>query len=83
MSVSEGMSWGYSESPLVDGKLLICSPGGEAGTVVALDKMTGAVVWRCKELTHMAAYSSPVAADIQGLAIRPGQLRQRRRRRAI
>src|SRR5437660_11580281 len=39
-------SWGYCESPLIDGKLLICTPGGAQGTLAALDKMTGAVVWR-------------------------------------
>ncbi len=38
-------SWGYSESVLVDGDRLICTPGGEKATVVALDKRTGETVW--------------------------------------
>lgn len=38
-------SWGFSESPLVDGNLVLCTPGGDAGLVVALDKMTGHEVW--------------------------------------
>jgi outer membrane protein assembly factor BamB len=59
--------WGYSESPLVDGNLLICTPGGPKGTLAALDKQTGAVVWRSTELTNKAPYSSPVAADIHGV----------------
>src|SRR5262245_34019522 len=58
--------WGYSESPLVDGDRLICTPGGSEGTVAALDKKTGAVLWRTKELTNKAPYSSAVVADIQG-----------------
>jgi outer membrane protein assembly factor BamB len=37
----------YSESPLVDGDKLICSPGGAEAGVVALDKKTGAERWRC------------------------------------
>jgi outer membrane protein assembly factor BamB len=37
--------WGYSESVLIDGDRLICTPGGEANTVVALDKRTGETVW--------------------------------------
>jgi outer membrane protein assembly factor BamB len=58
--------WGYSESPLVDGKHLIVTPGGDQGTLAALDKMTGAVVWRSTELKHLAPYSSVMAADING-----------------
>ncbi len=44
---SKADSWGYSESPLVDGNLLLCTPGGEANTVVALDKATGEKKWSC------------------------------------
>lgn len=59
--------WGFSESPLVDGKLLVVTPGGTAGTLAALDKLTGAVVWRSKELTHLAPYTSIMATDIHGV----------------
>jgi outer membrane protein assembly factor BamB len=38
-------SWGFSESPLVDGNLLVCTPGGEQAALAALDKRTGNVVW--------------------------------------
>jgi hypothetical protein len=64
--MEQGFSWGYSESPLVDGKLLVCTPGGAKGTLAALDKMTGAVVWRSTELTQAAPYSAMMAADIAG-----------------
>jgi outer membrane protein assembly factor BamB len=56
--------WGYSESPLVDGDRLICTPGGNQGTLLALDKKTGDVLWRTKPLTDSAAYSSVVPADM-------------------
>ncbi len=59
--------WGYSESPLVDGDLLICTPGGPQGTLAALDKKSGAAVWRSTKLTHKAPYSSPMKATIQGV----------------
>jgi outer membrane protein assembly factor BamB len=58
------LGWGFCGSPLVDGNLLICLPGGPRGTVAALDKKTGRVVWRSAELTEQAAYTSPVAAEI-------------------
>lgn len=40
--------WGFSESPLVDGDKVICTPGGNDGMVVALNKLTGENVWATK-----------------------------------
>ena len=37
--------WAYSESVLVDGDVLICTPGGSKATLVALNKTTGDVIW--------------------------------------
>ena len=59
--------WGHSESPLVDGNIVICTPGGEGGYIVALDKNSGALVWRTKELTGDAAHSSAIIVDIDGI----------------
>jgi len=38
--------WGFSESPLVDGDRVICTPGGSGAMMVALDKKTGKEIWR-------------------------------------
>ena len=38
-------SWGYSESPLVDGDKVIITPGGK-NTLVALDKASGKALWK-------------------------------------
>lgn len=38
--------WGFSESPLVDGDHVICTPGGDDAMLVCLDKATGAEVWK-------------------------------------
>jgi outer membrane protein assembly factor BamB len=59
-------NWGYSESPLVDGDLVLCTPGGAKGTVAALNKKTGEVVWRTKEIGDPAAYTSLITADFAG-----------------
>jgi outer membrane protein assembly factor BamB len=59
--------WGYSESPLVDGNRLVCSPGGPRGTLAALDKKTGNVIWRSAELTDTATYSSIIVAEVGGI----------------
>ena len=56
--------WGYSESPLLDGNLLVCTPGGSRGTVAALNKATGAPVWQSGELKDAASYASLVPVEI-------------------
>jgi outer membrane protein assembly factor BamB len=60
--------WMYSESPLVDGERLICTPGGERGALVALNKRTGELMWRTKDFTDSAEYSSPIVARIGGVS---------------
>ena len=59
--------WGYSESPLIDGDRLICTPGGPDGTLAALDKKTGALKWRSTDLKHKAPYTSMSVAEIHGV----------------
>jgi outer membrane protein assembly factor BamB len=59
--------WGYSESPLVDGELLVCAPGSKEGAIAAFNKKTGQLVWRSKELPYKATYGSAVAANLHGV----------------
>lgn len=59
--------WGYSESPLIVDGLVIVTPGGKSGTLVALDKTTGDVVWHSGDITERAHYSSPLIAEIGGV----------------
>ena len=59
-------TWGYSESPLVDGDQVVVTPGGSQGAMVALDKKTGRLLWQSKNFTDEAHYSSIVPAEIGG-----------------
>ena len=61
------IGWLISESPLVDGNLVIVTPGGRGAGMAALEKMTGKTVWITKELSDEAGYASPVVADVQGV----------------
>ena len=38
--------WAYAESPLVDGDAVVVTPGGAQATMVALNKKTGAIIWK-------------------------------------
>jgi outer membrane protein assembly factor BamB len=60
-------TWGYSESPLVDGEQVVVTPGGSQGAMVALDGKTGRVLWQSRDFTDEAHYSSIVPADIGGV----------------
>lgn len=59
-------NWGYTESVLVDGDLVICTPGGEDGALLALNKLTGDKVWQSEEFTDRADYSSVIAVTHKG-----------------
>jgi outer membrane protein assembly factor BamB len=59
--------WLISESPLIDGDRVIVTPGGRGAGIVALDKMTGKEIWRAKDLSDEAGYSSAIAADVGGV----------------
>ncbi len=61
------ISYLISESPLVDGNMVIVTPGGRNAGIVALDKMSGETVWTSEELSDEAGYASVIAADVQGV----------------
>jgi outer membrane protein assembly factor BamB len=62
----ELQGWGYTESVLIDGDHVICTPGGQQGTMAALHKKTGAVVWQSSKLKGPAQYSSPIRIEVNG-----------------
>jgi len=59
--------WAYSESVLVDGNLVICTPGGSAATLAALNKKTGEVVWKgAVPGGEVADYASIMPVEVGG-----------------
>lgn len=67
---TKGDGWGYSESVLIDGDHLICTPGGEKTTMAALDKLTGETVWTCvREGDRGAGHASMVISEIGGVRL--------------
>ncbi len=61
-------NWAYSESPLIDGDRLICTPGGSEATLVAFDKNTGDIVWKSAVPGgDEAAYASPIIVNAVGI----------------
>ena len=61
-------TWAYAESPLVDGDTLVCTPGGSEATLLALNKKTGAILWKCALAEgDEAAYSSALVIEAGGV----------------
>jgi outer membrane protein assembly factor BamB len=61
--------WGYSESPTIDVDKVICTPGGKDAVMVALNKLTGDVLWKCQAPTNSGAgYASIVKAEVGGVS---------------
>ncbi len=60
--------WAYSESPLIDGNTLVCTPGGAEATMVALNKKNGNVIWKSAvPEAGDASYASVTVAVIAGV----------------
>lgn len=65
--------WKFAESPLVDGDRLIVTPGAKDAAMVALNKETGAEIWRAavpnlgSNGKDGAAYSSAVISEGGGV----------------
>jgi len=61
-------TWAYAESPLIDGGMVVVTPGGSQATIVALKNDTGEAVWKCIiPGGARAGYSSIVVAELGGV----------------
>jgi outer membrane protein assembly factor BamB len=60
--------WAYSESVLIDGDTLVCTPGGKTATLAALRKKDGEPIWKCPVPGgDAAAYASAIAIEVGGV----------------
>jgi len=55
--------WGYSGSVLIEGDMAVVPAGGDDGAILALNKNTGEVIWRCAN--DKPGYSTPYPFTFQ------------------
>ena len=55
---AEKARFGFAECVLVDGRQVICTPGGPDASLVALDRDTGETIWQTKGLGQPSGYCS-------------------------
>jgi outer membrane protein assembly factor BamB len=66
----KGDKWGYSESVLIDGDTVVCTPGGDKNTVVAFNKQNGEVKWKvARERDRGAGHTSIAISEIAGTRV--------------
>jgi outer membrane protein assembly factor BamB len=59
--------WAYAESPLVDGDVVVVTPGGTEASMLALNKKTGALVWKATlPGGDPAGYASAIVVESAG-----------------
>lgn len=66
---AKNIEWALAESVVIDGDRIICCPGGNKASVVALDKHTGKTVWMAPSTGIKTSYAAPTVAECQGLRV--------------
>jgi len=51
--------FGYSESVITENEKMFCTPGGKDTNVVALNRFTGALIWKSKGAGERPGYNQP------------------------
>ncbi len=66
----KGDGWGYSESVLIDGDKVVCTPGGSKSTMVAMNKKSGEPIWTAVwPEDRGAGHASIVISEIGGTRV--------------
>lgn len=55
-------TWRFNESPLIDGDKVVCTPGGIEATMVALNKLTGELIWKGRVPDEAGVLLAPSAS---------------------
>ncbi len=58
------MDWGFSASPTIDGDRVLIDCGGPGASTIALDKATGATLWKTGD--DEAGYGSVILGSVDG-----------------
>jgi outer membrane protein assembly factor BamB len=53
------ITWGYNETPVIDGDVIYATPGGR-NSVVAFNRHTGELIWSCMGKNGLSAYCTPL-----------------------
>ncbi len=60
----ENIKWGVTETLVVDGDKIYCTPGGKKFNIVALNRLDGTFVWNSPGVGDLSAYCTPQLIDL-------------------
>lgn len=63
------LTWGYCETPVIDGDVIYCTPGGARNNLLALNRHNGELIWSCPGKGELSAYCTPLLFTHNGRKI--------------
>lgn len=60
----KNIRWGVTETVVVDGDLVLVTPGGKKNNVVALNRFSGDLVWSSPAMGELSAYCTPLLVEL-------------------
>jgi outer membrane protein assembly factor BamB len=65
----KNITWGLNETVLVDGNKLYCTPGGKKNNVIALNRLSGELLWTSPGIGEKSAYCTPLLLKLSGRSL--------------
>jgi len=62
----KNITWGITETLVIDGDVLYCTPGGIRNNVVALNRFNGKIIWSSTGKGELSAYCTPLLVTLPG-----------------
>ncbi len=60
----KNITWGFTETVLIDKDVLYCTPGGKVNNVMALNRLTGETIWSSTGKEELSAYCTPLLIEL-------------------
>jgi outer membrane protein assembly factor BamB len=60
----KNITWGVTETVVIDGDIVYFTPGGKKNNVVALNRFTGDLVWTSPGTGDLSAYCTPLLIEL-------------------
>lgn len=60
----KNITWGFTETVLIDKDVLYCTPGGQKNNVMAINRLTGETIWSSTGKQELSAYCTPILVEL-------------------
>lgn len=60
----KNITWGFTETVVIDKDVIYCTPGGQNNNVMALNRLTGETIWSGSGKQELSAYCTPLLVEL-------------------